>query len=351
MFKYVTGDILESDADCLVNTVNCEGYMGKGIAYQFKLRFPENDKDYVKACKNGSLKIGTIHYFREKNKVIINFPTKNKWREKSKIEYIEKGLAELTELLINFDVKSIAIPPLGCGNGGLSWFEVKPIIIKHLNPFVNSLDIVIYEPSKTFFKSKAMEAPRLNASHLILMNFKLKLNKFNKLRLQKVAYFMNLFSGSEYFKFSKHKYGPYAHSIDILIKDINQFQDFYNVKTNDAYNLAKTILISKSVEQKINSYSSASEQAVNFINQVETDKELELLATVCAAIDSKLDIAEAEIVNEIKAWSEEKAKKFTEEEILLAIKKLEEKNVIQKNLMGLYSINLGDNGPRFSVLN
>ena len=88
MLTYTTGDLLKSDAKALVNTVNCEGYMGKGIAYQFKLQFPENNISYINACKNGNLKIGTLHYYKEKEKLIINFPTKNKWREKSRMEYI-----------------------------------------------------------------------------------------------------------------------------------------------------------------------------------------------------------------------------------------------------------------------
>ena len=100
MISYTSGDLLQSSADALVNTVNCEGYMGKGIAYQFKLRYPENNKDYIKACKNGTLQIGRLHYFRERSKVIINFPTKDKWRAKSKLEYIDKGLDELVKLII-----------------------------------------------------------------------------------------------------------------------------------------------------------------------------------------------------------------------------------------------------------
>ena len=84
MFFYTTGDLLQSDADALVNTVNCEGYMGKGIAYQFKLKFPNNNKDYIKACKSGVLRPGKLHFYREAGKIIINFPTKDKWRESRK---------------------------------------------------------------------------------------------------------------------------------------------------------------------------------------------------------------------------------------------------------------------------
>ena len=134
MLTYTTGDLLKSDAKALVNTVNCEGYMGKGIAYQFKLQFPENNISYINACKNGNLKIGTLHYYKEKEKLIINFPTKNKWREKSHINYIEKGLDQLILLIAELKISSIAIPPLGSGNGGLIWADVKSIIEKKLTP-------------------------------------------------------------------------------------------------------------------------------------------------------------------------------------------------------------------------
>lgn len=348
MFKFITGDILESGADCLVNTVNCEGYMGKGIAYQFKLKFPLNDKDYVQACKKGQLSIGHLHYFKEKNKIIVNFPTKDKWRQKSKIDYIEKGLAELVKLIPELEIKSIAIPPLGCGNGGLNWFEVKPILVKYLTPFVETLDLYVYEPSLKYYKPKVEEAPRLNASHLILMQLKPRLKMFNKLRLQKAAYFMNLFSNVNYFKFDKYKFGPYAHSIDILIKDIKQFQDFYKVQTNEAINLAKKILISKTIEQKLNDFSVPVESTISFVNDIETDKELELLATVCAVIEDRMDLTEVQIIDKIKTWSKEKAEKFSEIDIINAISYLEQKNLIKKNLIGSYNLNF-DNSIFSSV--
>ena len=128
MIEYTKGNMFESGADCLINTVNCEGYMGKGIAYQFKMRFPENNKSYVKACRSGRLTVGKVHWYTEDGITIVNFPTKDKWREKSKIEYIENGMDSLIELLPELKVKRIAIPPLGCGNGGLNWRDVRGII-------------------------------------------------------------------------------------------------------------------------------------------------------------------------------------------------------------------------------
>ena len=91
LIKYTTGDMFQSGAECLVNTVNCEGYMGKGVAYQFKLKFPENNKSYIKACKDKTLHVGTIHTFVENGITIVNFPTKDKWRENSKISYRRFG--------------------------------------------------------------------------------------------------------------------------------------------------------------------------------------------------------------------------------------------------------------------
>ena len=132
MISYTKGNMFESNADCLINTVNCEGFMGKGIAYQFKLKFPENNKDYIKACKSGRLKVGTLHYFVENGITIINFPTKDKWREPSRMSYIETGMDSLISLLPDLNVATIAIPPLGCGNGGLVWDEVKQLIEKKL---------------------------------------------------------------------------------------------------------------------------------------------------------------------------------------------------------------------------
>lgn len=132
MFIYTAGDIFYSEADALVNPVNTMGIMGKGLAYKFKNNFPLNYIDYIRACKNNELYIGSLHYFKEKEKLIINFPTKTNWRYPSKIEYIDIGLDKLIELIKKKDIKSIAIPPLGCGNGGLPYYTVKDLIINKL---------------------------------------------------------------------------------------------------------------------------------------------------------------------------------------------------------------------------
>lgn len=335
MFKYVSGNILESSAECLVNTVNCEGFMGKGIAYQFKLRFPENNNDYVKACRSNKLTIGKIHTFKEDEKMIINFPTKDRWREKSKVEYIHEGMKEVIKYISNHGIKSIAIPPLGCGNGGLQWAEIKPLIISFLEPIQDNLDIYIYEPNN-FTRTVSIKEPKKpTLSHLVLMLIKLKLKKQTKIRLQKAAYFFNILAHQKYFKFEKHKFGPYSHSIDIVAREIKEMQEFYKLSTQECYEYCKQQLISKSVSEKLIKFVTFVNQSTNFINNIHTTKEVELLATVCFLIEMQ-SLSEQDIIHAIKNWSDYKAESFSEDNIKEVIKYLYAQKIIDKNLLGDY---------------
>jgi len=135
MFKYTVGNILTSDTEAITNTVNTFGVMGKGIALAFKKSFPDNYKDYRKRFEDGQLTIGKMVVFKTNlltPKYIINFPTKKHWRHRSKMEYIIEGLKDLNQVIKEHEIKSIAIPPLGCGNGGLNWTDVKSLIEKEL---------------------------------------------------------------------------------------------------------------------------------------------------------------------------------------------------------------------------
>ena len=338
MIKFLTGDILKSEAECLVNTVNCEGYMGKGIAYQFKLAYPENNKDYVKACKDGSLEVGKLHYFRENGKLVINFPTKNKWREKSEMSYVVDGMRELKKLIYELRIGSIAIPPLGCGNGGLNWHEVREIILNELEDSVDDLNIYIYEPS-TYYKSEVKEAPKLNVSHMVIMRFKPFLKSFNSLSIQKSAFFMTILAGEEYFKFKKYKFGPYSHTIDVLIKNIKEFQNHYKVDTSIAYEMANKTLVSKNVESKLEHYMPYIMQSVELVNSIKSDRQLELIATVCFIIKEKSIAGLEDVIKGIQDWSEDKANRFSsEDEIKDAIDFLLDNHIILQNLEGKFGL-------------
>lgn len=334
MFFYMTGDLLKSDAEALVNTVNCEGYMGKGIAYQFKLHFPKNNEDYIKACQSGYLKPGKLHWFVENGKIIINFPTKDKWRGKSKLEYIETGLSALIELVVERNIKSIAIPPLGSGNGGLKWCDVKKMIEEKLAEISQSVDIKIYEPSQNY-SSTPQDEPKLSVSALVLMEIKNNLSKFNSLRLQKAAYFSNIFSSKNYFNFVAHKYGPYDHSIDIVSKHIREFQKYHGTRsTEEAKEILYNKLISDSVSSKFSAMLPAIQRGCNLVNSITSDHELECISTTCFLIEHGDGLTQEDIIRGFKTWSDEKAKKFTEREICDSIEKLVLAGIVEETLIG-----------------
>ncbi|MEG2018712.1 MAG: macro domain-containing protein, partial [Clostridium sp.] len=324
-------------AEALVNTVNCEGYMGKGIAYQFKLQYPENNIDYVKACKKGTLTVGKLHYFKEKGKLIINFPTKNTWRAKSKMQYVEDGLDALIQLVNQQQIKSIAIPPLGSGNGGLIWAEVKAVIEEKLSVLHPDIQVYIYEPSQNYVAQPTVE-PKLSMSALVLMQVKQELNKFDTLRLQKTAYFINIFASQNYFNFKRHKYGPYDNSIAIISRNIKEFQKYHNVKnTHEAYRILYNKIVSGKVEANLKELMPFIHKAAEYVNEIDTNHELECLATIIFLIQEKRVLSETEILQSFKAWSEDKAIRFSEEDIRKGIKRLNETSVIENTLTG-YSL-------------
>lgn len=135
MIKEISGDIFESPSEALVNPVNCKGVMGAGLALQFKRTYPRNFRAYSDACKSGMVKPGKmlVYGMNEKHvRYIINFPTKNHWKDASRLQDIESGMKDLIEVIRKFNIKSISIPMLGCGLGGLSQEEVLPIIKAYL---------------------------------------------------------------------------------------------------------------------------------------------------------------------------------------------------------------------------
>ena len=151
MIQYTKGDILRSgdEVEALVNTVNCVGIMGRGVALQFKKAYPENFKAYADACKKGDVCPGRMFVYQPTQltnpRYIINFPTKRHWREDSRMKDIENGLADLVEVIRKKNIRSIAIPPLGCGLGGLDWSEVRARIAKVLEPMAD-VRVLAFEP-------------------------------------------------------------------------------------------------------------------------------------------------------------------------------------------------------------
>lgn len=148
MINFTQGNLLDADVEAIVNAVNTVGVMGKGIALMFKEAFPENFKIYARACKQNEVQVGRMFVTEPPEltgpKWIINFPTKKHWRHPSQLEWVVDGLVDLVRVIKANDIRSIAIPALGCGNGGLDWSEVRPLIESTFAEM--DIDVMIYEP-------------------------------------------------------------------------------------------------------------------------------------------------------------------------------------------------------------
>jgi O-acetyl-ADP-ribose deacetylase (regulator of RNase III) len=230
--KYIKGNLLTAPVEALINTVNTVGVMGKGIALQFKERFPENRVAYERACKAGEMKIGKMLVVRENTtegeKIIINFPTKNEWFKKSQYNYIEEGLNDLVRVIKEFKIHSIAIPPLGCGNGGLLWTKVKTMIESSLGD-LKDIEILIYEPNdavkEILQKEELKKAIHLTPGRAMILYALFKYERFGEpatvFAANKLAYFLQESGENLRLKFEQHTYGPYAQAMDKVLYALN----------------------------------------------------------------------------------------------------------------------------------
>lgn len=222
MIEFTSGNILRAKVEALVNTVNCVGIMGRGIALQFKNAYPENFRSYQAACARKEVQPGRMFVFETHElggpKFIINFPTKRHWRGKSRMEDIESGLMALTTEIRDRGIRSIAIPPLGSGLGGLNWADVRPRIDAALSRF-NDLQVVVFEPNAASVPTKSRDVPAMTAGRaalVVLMNRYLGglMDPFVTLiELQKLMYFMQEAGAPLRLNYKKHIYGPYAENL------------------------------------------------------------------------------------------------------------------------------------------
>ncbi|MEZ6143300.1 MAG: macro domain-containing protein [Zavarzinella sp.] len=235
MIKYTHGNLLDAQVEALVNTVNTVGVMGKGIALMFKERFRENFRLYKAACRKNQVQTGKI-FVTTTNEIsgprwIVNFPTKQHWRSPSRLEWIVDGLQDLRQFLIEKQVKSIAIPPLGAGNGGLLWAEVRKQIELTLGDL--STEIQVFEPTTEYQNiSKATGVEQLTPSRALIAELVRRYwvlgIECSLLEIQKLAWFLDraideFHPGNNLLnlQFQAHKYGPYANRLDHLLNNLD----------------------------------------------------------------------------------------------------------------------------------
>lgn len=343
MIAIVSGNIIEAKTEAIVNTVNTLGVMGKGIALQFKQAYPEMFKEYQLACKNGQVMIGKMHVWKSGSmfgpKYIINFPTKEDWRRPSKIEYIEKGLTDLVRNINDLNIGSIAIPPLGCGNGGLNWKEVKPLIIQTLKP-LEHVHVELYEPTgapETIIRTKTDDKKMTAARALVLRLFRQYCvlgYELTLLEVQKLCFFLQEFGEPLKLRFTKHTYGPYADNVRHVLINFEGIytQGFVDGSNNTPENTIR--LLPRAIDESesfINEKKSEIGESLQrlyavekFIEGYETPFGMELLSSVWwIAVHEKIPTTDPEkIIQALHNWNPRKAKIMKPEFIMKAIRRV-----------------------------
>ncbi len=343
MITYRTGNLFESDAEALVNTVNTVGVMGKGIALQFKKLFPSNYKVYLDRCKAGRLNIGDLLVTEDSSlitgpKTIINFPTKEHWRKPSEYVYIEKGVIKLKQLVLDMKIKSIAIPPLGAGNGGLEWYKVREILERALLS-LESCDIVIYEPNANVKEILNQERVKLTDARALLLFVLYSLARngefVSEFACEKICYFLQRFGAAKIFRldYSPNYYGPYSGKVRHLLYKLNGgYIKGYEGKDKKPFEYLSLIMdaqedVIKYIHNDTELLKIATD-TTDFLEGYYSSFGLELLSTVDFVSQESNSKDSAVIKESLERWSDRKRSMFSNDKF------------IQKSLDHLQAANL-----------
>jgi O-acetyl-ADP-ribose deacetylase (regulator of RNase III) len=301
MITFTQGNLLEARAEALVNTVNTVGVMGKGIALMFKERFAENFRLYAAACKarevqTGKVFVTTVHEL-DGPRWIVNFPTKQDWRAPSRMEWVVEGLQDLRRFLIEHQVKSIAVPPLGAGNGGLEWADVREQIELALGDL--DTEILMFEPT-TQYQNVAKRAgvekltpARALIAELVRRYWVLGM-ECSLLEIQKLAWFLeraieryNPGDNPLKLQFVAHKYGPYANRLDHLLNNLDGSYLHCDKRISDAdpmdviwFDDERKAFVQTYLKSEGKAYMQALKFTAALIDGFESPFGMELLATV-----------------------------------------------------------------------
>ena len=344
MIEYKTGDILSEEAEALVNSVNCVGVMGRGIALQFKKAFPGNFNAYVARCERNQMRPGGVFVFETGQTVppryIINFPTKRHWRGKSRIEDIEAGLASLTEEIRSYGIRSIAIPPLGSGLGGLDWPEVRTRLEAALKDF-EDVKVVIFEPGGGPADDRANRSsnvPNMTAARAALVGLMDRyllalLDPFvTLLEVHKLLYFMQEAGERLRLNFQKAPYGPYTENLRHLLHTIEGHFISGYADGGDAPDKQLEVVPGAVEEARIflerhPETHRRFNHVVDLIEGFESSFGLELLSTIHWVASKEQVKTVDDVAERTYAWNERK-KQFSRRQIDLAVEVLSQKKWI-----------------------
>ena len=338
MIRSVTGDILEASAEALVNTVNCVGVMGRGIALQFKKVFPDNFREYVAACRRGDVKPGRMGVFETGGasgpRYIVNFPTKRHWRGKSRIEDIDAGLKALVAEVQVRGIRSIAIPPLGSGLGGLSWSEVRPMIERAFAD-LPEVEVLLFDPADSSSDIRSPQPtmkPKMTAGRaalVMLMSRYLEAlldPEISLLEVHKLLYFLQEAGEPLKLRYVKAHYGPYAENLRHVLVAVEGHLVAGYQDDGDTPEKSLTLVdgaVKNATEFLLNFTGTHEriERTSGLVEGFETPYGLELLSTVHWVIrQNRLQTLES-VIHAVHSWSDRK-RQFTPAQITLVMDRL-----------------------------
>ncbi len=343
MITLTRGNLLEADTEALANAVNTVGVMGKGIALQFKRAFPENYEAYRRACDQGQVRLGEMFVFETGRlappRYIINFPTKGHWRSGSKLDDIEAGLEDLARVIRERGIRSVAVPPLGCGHGGLDWEDVRPRIEAALAD-LDDVDVRLYEPagapdSRTMPERR--KRPKITPSRAVLLELMERYSELgygrSLLEVQKLAYFLQQAGQPLRLRYVRGQYGPFAHN---LSKALQQLEGHFIIGLGvGARPTAQIDLLPGAVEEARKVLSAQPEARERFeriarlIEGFETPYGLELLASVHWLVEEEQAAkTPLEARSLLRDWTQRKAHLFREAHVRKAWERLRDEGWI-----------------------
>lgn len=334
MVEFATGNLLEADVDALVNTVNTKGVMGKGIALQFRRAFPANYEAYRAACEAGEVRLGKMFVVMTgrlgRPRLIINFPTKAHWRSRSRIADIEAGLRDLRRVLDEYEVESLALPPLGCGLGGLEWADVRPAIEAALGDV--PIEVLVFAPAGAPAPERMpdrRERPSMTAGRAaliwLLSRYLTPGESASPLEVQKLLYFLQEAGEPLGLGFEKQRYGPYAYAVRhaVLALEGHYVTGFGDGTGRGAIHLlpgaqSEAEAFLRDHPETIGRF----DRVAELIDGFETPYGLELLATAhwVATRDGATDRSGAAEL--VRTWSDRKGHLFTDQHVAVAWERL-----------------------------